>query len=57
VSVRVRARVSTRVTVRDRERNHSWCSTFTPRRNHSLCLIFIQLAIIKIIDNNKYVFQ
>jgi len=20
-------------------RNHSWSSTFTPRRNHSLCLI------------------
>ena len=20
--------------------NHSWSSTFTPRRNHSLCLIF-----------------
>ena len=22
-------------------RNHSWSSTFMPRRNHSLCLIFI----------------
>ena len=21
-------------------RNHSWSSTFTPRRNHSLCLFF-----------------
>jgi len=43
VMVRVRARVSAMVTVRDRaiigfRRNHSWSSTFTPRRNHSLCL-------------------
>ena len=40
---RARARVSARVTVRDGigigfRRNHSWSSTFTPRRNHSLCL-------------------
>ena len=23
-------------------RNHSWSSTFTPRRNHSLCLNYIK---------------
>ena len=22
-------------------RNHSWSPTFTPRRNHSLCLLFL----------------
>ena len=43
VRVIVRARVSAMVTVRDRDRirrNHSWSSTFTPRRNHSLCQCF-----------------
>jgi len=26
-------------------RNHSWSSTFTPRRNHSLCQFFISFLI------------
>ena len=26
-------------------RNHSWSSTFTPRRNHSLCLYLLGLCI------------
>ena len=26
-------------------RNHSWSSTFTPRRNHSLCLVFITVRL------------
>jgi len=24
-------------------RNHNWSSIFTPRRNHSLCLIFMHI--------------
>jgi len=27
-------------------RNHSWSSTFTPRRNHSLCLINLELLFL-----------
>ena len=38
-------------------RNHSWSSTFTPRRNHSLCLIYIIKYDIIIpingVDNNS----
>ena len=26
-------------------RNHSWSSTFTPRRNHSLCLSISQMSL------------
>ena len=29
-------------------RNHSWSSTFTPRRNHSLCLKKIKTLCVKI---------
>jgi len=25
-------------------RNHSWSSTFTPRRNHSLCLTYLRFS-------------
>ena len=31
-------------------RNHSWSSTFTPRRNHSLCLLYYC-----VIDNRHYI--
>jgi len=27
-------------------RNHSWSSTFTPRRNHSLCLPFLTHTLL-----------
>jgi len=48
VSVTARARVSARVTVGIRigfRRNHSWWSTFTPRRNHSLCLVITTMIV------------
>ena len=40
-------------------RNHSWSSTFTPRRNHSLCLIskhYVSRFFLPIYDiSNSYV--
>ena len=30
-------------------RNHSWSSTFTPRRNHSLCQRFLNFVISALI--------
>ena len=40
-------------------RNHSWSSTFTPRRNHSLCqsnIIFHKLCSTLSIDNKHSYF-
>ena len=34
-------------------RNHSWSSTFTPRRNHSLCLFVIPHLEIRACDWSK----